>query len=604
MPKKRNPSVSERIRDGGGLRMSPQTRRWFGTDAQGALGVLNGLVADVADIPVAAATALGHTIDWTAEEADRRWNGSKADKWVANKTGVHQRPSELIGGMAEAFPMGFPQGSGARAGALSSRAARAARSAAVVSRDADPLAKVVSTARRVAPKAARLYEDVKRGERSSQAPKARTGALSSSRLPGAPALAETNPVIKGVAEDYARKAGINYTPPRRYHEVDEARAGRIADAYDSMRHAPDDPRVKEAYQALTDETLAQYRAAKDAGFKFEFNPGKEDPYGGNPRGAIRDLNANRHLYVFPTDEGFGTLNKYRGNPLEAIVPGETWGDRPVMVNDIFRAVHDTFGHAKEGVGFRAAGEENAFLQHAALYSPRARHAATSETRGQNSWLNYGPYGETNRTAKIEDTIFADQKTGLLPKWAMEQGTEDFLPRDQIAIQHFSHQPDLTETDPAFRGTNPNRGYTSRDDLGRGPMTDFGFETGQPGGYRVEGGVGPYAYEASVPASDYVRVNSPEWEELLIPARGILENVSKRNLAKMRGEKFDGPGDEEWKQLTGRLPTVDNGVGLLDGLAKARGYRGILYPTEASELGSIVKTWDRVPVLRKPSLDKR
>ena len=29
-------------------------------------------------------------------------------------------------------------------------------------------------------------------------------------------------------------------------------------------------------------------------------------------------------------------------------------------------------------------------------------AITSETRGQNSWLNYGPYGETNRTASVED----------------------------------------------------------------------------------------------------------------------------------------------------------------------------------------------------------
>jgi hypothetical protein len=84
-------------------------------------------------------------------------------------------------------------------------------------------------------------------------------------------------------------------------------------------------------------------------------------------------------------------------------------------------VHDAFGHGLEGSGFRARGEENAWQAHVRLFTGSAVGAITSETRGQNSWLNYGPNGETNRTAKVEDTVFADQKTGLMPAWTWSEG---------------------------------------------------------------------------------------------------------------------------------------------------------------------------------------
>jgi hypothetical protein len=56
-----------------------------------------------------------------------------------------------------------------------------------------------------------------------------------------------------------------------------------------------------------------------------------------------------------------------------------------------------------------------------LFTGSAVGAITSETRGQNSRLNYGPYGEANRTAKVEDTVFAEQKTGLMPEWIWNEG---------------------------------------------------------------------------------------------------------------------------------------------------------------------------------------
>lgn len=222
------------------------------------------------------------------------------------------------------------------------------------------------------------------------------------------------------AERYMRDAGLSYDPPQRYMPVDEARAARIADEYERMPHAPEDPAVQAAYKALAEETMGQYEAARRAGMRFDFMPPEGDPYG-NPRNALKDIYQNDRLLVYPTDAGFGSSDMdVSGNPLLALT-GEKWGGKPVRVNDVFRGVHDYFGHAKQGVGFRAGGEENAWQQHAAMYGPEARRAATTETRGQNSWLNFGPHGARNRSASTADTIFADQKTGLLPEWVSQEG---------------------------------------------------------------------------------------------------------------------------------------------------------------------------------------
>lgn len=150
-----------------------------------------------------------------------------------------------------------------------------------------------------------------------------------------------------------------------------------------MEHNPDDPAVQESYDAFIRETMEQYKMITDAGYVFEFYPPNKDPYPNSPREAILDLYQNKHMYVFPTVEGYGSMTDIQNNPLLGD-SGIKWGGRPVTYNDIFRAVHDFFGHAKEGVGFRADGEENAWRQHMYMYSEKARPAMTAETRGQNS----------------------------------------------------------------------------------------------------------------------------------------------------------------------------------------------------------------------------
>lgn len=229
-----------------------------------------------------------------------------------------------------------------------------------------------------------------------------------------------------VARAYMARAKLPYSPPTTYVKVDLARAARVAQAYDDMQDAPYDPAVQAAYAALSQEVQAQYDAVLASGLRVEFIDLSQaaDPYAAGPRMAIEDVRNNNHLWVFSTREGYGgTPLDAANNPMAAETAHQISG-QVALVNDLFRVVHDYFGHVKEGVGFRADGEENAWRAHVAMFSPLAARAVTTETRGQNSWVNFGPYGPSNRLAQSADTRYAPQKIGLMPPWATDEAASD------------------------------------------------------------------------------------------------------------------------------------------------------------------------------------
>lgn len=253
--------------------------------------------------------------------------------------------------------------------------------------------------------------------------------------------------VKGVRElasRYMVDKGLPVRHQSTYAEVDVSRAVLIANEYEAMEHRPNDPTVKAAYDALVKETLEQFEYLNRLGIVFEWITG-DDPYS-SPADAIRDIQENNHLWVFPTDLGFGSVSTleapddpYPNNPL--LKPtGINIDGRDTVVNDIFRIVHDVFGHGSEGASFGPRGEENAWQAHVRMFSPLAARAMTTETRGQNSWVNYGPHGEANRK-NPQDTVFADQKTGLLPEWVTTEGivedvTNQRLPDDPARTSDF------------------------------------------------------------------------------------------------------------------------------------------------------------------------
>lgn len=239
----------------------------------------------------------------------------------------------------------------------------------------------------------------------------------------------TNPDAEAAAIDYAQRSGIPYRPIEQLNAVDAEFGQKAAREYELMRHNPEDPLVRESYEQMKKEVAGQYEAMLRQGVRPEFDL---NPYPSSPYESLVDLIENKRLKVFPTSAGYGPNGIPKDisqNPMLEMSE-YTISGQPATYNDLFRAVHDFQGHSKAGAGFRAAGEDNAYLSHAGTMGSVARKALATETRGQNSLLNFGPNGGMNRTANVDDTVFADQKIGLLPNYITEKGTPELYARQQ------------------------------------------------------------------------------------------------------------------------------------------------------------------------------
>ena len=246
--------------------------------------------------------------------------------------------------------------------------------------------------------------------------------------PGSRLFNDPNPETSDISAKYKKEKGIETTAGEKITELDTNKSMEIADAYEAMENNPNDPEVKEAYEALAKETIDQYKAMTDAGYEIEIYEGKGEPYA-NSQEMIDDLINNKHMYIFSTEQGYGeagiTDQQRQENAMLAETEFVDKNGKPLLINDLFRGVHDFFGHSERGNGFGAKGEENAWDVHARMFTDKARRAMTAETRGQNSWVNFGPQMRDSngnllkkgdpgyKTARERD--FAPQKIGLLPE---------------------------------------------------------------------------------------------------------------------------------------------------------------------------------------------
>ena len=182
---------------------------------------------------------------------------------------------------------------------------------------------------------------------------------------------------------------------------------RIAKAYDAMVHAPNDPKVKASYDALKQETLDQFNDLKESGFQFDVGE-NVTPYRTVAEMAL-DVADNQHLTV-SGDPG----DMPADHPLMEVAPG-TGG---LTYLQVFRSVHDIYGHTQHGFGFTSHGEELAWRSHQQMYSDAAQPALATETRGQSTWVEFGPEAKNNRAAikanEVGQVKFPPQKAGLLP----------------------------------------------------------------------------------------------------------------------------------------------------------------------------------------------
>lgn len=154
---------------------------------------------------------------------------------------------------------------------------------------------------------------------------------------------------KAVFEDYAKN---------RPDIVKETRAHD----YDSL--------VKGSYRKLGKETSAQFDHMP---VKMQFHDGHMSYHNSNE--MLRDVHLHKNLTVFRGGDRHEHLH-------------HTDKQTGLNENEKFRAVHDYFGHGIHGNSFGSKGEEIAWHSHKKMFSEGASVAMTSETRGQNSYVNF------------------------------------------------------------------------------------------------------------------------------------------------------------------------------------------------------------------------
>ena len=282
-----------------------------------------------------------------------------------------------------------------------------------------------------------------------------------------------------------------------------------------------DDLLEKSYLQLAKEVKSQFDSLPVA---MSFYRGGEGSYKSSKE-LFEDIDKRGHLFV------------YRGGEPHEFL-GQLDPDTGLSYNEMFRAVHDYFGHAVHRNQFGPAGEEVAWAAHSQMFSPLAKIAMSSETRGQNSLVNYSPLNAElkaqileldNRIATAEqyrfdpaeikelrqqrqelfnDFQYAPQKSVVLPAemigidymGAPIQGFEGIITPDPktvsaMPLTHYSQSPSLTQTDPRRYGTGIKGEEQSRLRQAPDVRERTYFYTGRPGAVPPEVGLGPNVYTA-------------------------------------------------------------------------------------------------------------
>lgn len=351
--------------------------------------------------------------------------------------------------------------------------------------------------------------------------------------------------VRRAADDYSQRAnGQGYSPPQMPSSslAKQSAIGRAfvlaADGGDDYKKAvfeaygrsfPEliestgaknyDQLVEMAYRQLNKETADQFHTLP---VNMSFHRAGEGNYQSSGE-MLRDVYGNRHLYVFQGGEPHPMMNRV---------------DPETGLNDteMFRAVHDFYGHAAHGNSFGQKGEEIAYGAHAQMYSPLARIAMATETRGQNSFVNFTPVNaelkaRINRLNELryeasrrgqesdvkaidkligeawQDFQFGPQKSVLLPPEFIDTGYAGGMPgyiqplirpepgtAASEMLTHFSHVPDLLATDPSRYGSGIAGREMQRLKETMNPVMERSyFYAGDPSRVQPEPGLGRFRY---------------------------------------------------------------------------------------------------------------
>jgi hypothetical protein len=217
------------------------------------------------------------------------------------------------------------------------------------------------------------------------------------RTANIPALNVTPvPAIVEGARAFNAQAGLSTRDHWDYSRVivTPSAVAKIADAYSALPFI--DNAAPAAWKAMGEEVARQFEfmtaPASRGGLGIAVSVETADPYDTSAQGGTRSF--------------FEDVANGRMRVLSTAVTGSHFFFSD-DTNDMFRAVHDVFGHAGTGRGVDRHGEEAAYRKHSLMFTPLARKALATETRGQNHAM-IAAGGE-----------FQEQKVAVLPKWARD-----------------------------------------------------------------------------------------------------------------------------------------------------------------------------------------
>jgi hypothetical protein len=232
--------------------------------------------------------------------------------------------------------------------------------------------------------------------------------------------------------------------------------------------------IPASYEQLGIENAQQLDRMLNQGMNLSYHKGDLN-YTGSPQ-MLEDALINKHLYTYAGGEPHEILNKI--DPYTGL-----------NQNQVFRAVHDYYGHGTTGASFGPKGEELAFGAHSQLYSPLAKMAAATETRGQNSFVNYSGINADLQKQMIplklrqEQLARAGQDTSAVDKKLAELGAQTqyaeqkafLLPPEMIDVGYKGGVPDYLK--PYIQANNPTSAtgfhYSNLPDLSQTDVTKYG-----------------------------------------------------------------------------------------------------------------------------------
>ncbi|WP_175772163.1 crotonobetainyl-CoA--carnitine CoA-transferase [Paraburkholderia phenazinium] len=217
--------------------------------------------------------------------------------------------------------------------------------------------------------------------------------------------------------------------------VQEHFLSRVAITYEMTPHAPDDPNVRDAYDALKEEILMQFEFMSRHDIRVRPFLGQGQPYA-NSADMMARVASTSTLYVYLTSRGYGSdASAPADHPMLELSDIVIDGCR-FTYNDLFRAVHDYYCHYSPRQDFSLQGECMAALHHLELLSSTAGRAVFTETVGQICWFYRGAH-LLDRTLRLPTRIDSDytpprsrryppQKAMLLPACLIERFRESVV----------------------------------------------------------------------------------------------------------------------------------------------------------------------------------